>query len=434
MRKILSGPASHIRRLWILSVILLAFVFAVGADAGVLEITVNAGSRPLSGATVEVEQNFDPELIRLGTVTLDKVGSFSCRGSSCQGGAVYGQYFVQAEKGDGNPIKVWFHIFDLEEGKKIASFSMKGDGGAYKNNNANFGTEFYDDSDPFPLLYISSAYDTRTVVIRIYREDDRWQAQQVQVIDYSQDFCNANGFYSCNVLLDNENGFLYLTPINAEYTTPQCTKQWFYKFRMPKLADGEVVTLSRDNALGQRIETRYDFAPQGGCILNGKVYQVFGYGSSSKPGKLGVFDLASGRYETKINLNILGCDSEPESAGYYNGSIYFITVKGGVYRVTPNDYLPADGQAGTRFLANASAVTDAGGKVKFDIVPGASFKVTVSAPGNEPITKTVTAAEYADGLTFTLPAKTNIGAIIAVAAIVLLAAGGGVLLYNKRSR
>jgi hypothetical protein len=90
MRKILSGPASHIRRLWILSVILLAFVFAVGADAGVLEITVNAGSRPLSGATVEVEQNFDPELIRLGTVTLDKVGSFSCRGSSCQGGAVYG--------------------------------------------------------------------------------------------------------------------------------------------------------------------------------------------------------------------------------------------------------------------------------------------------------------------------------------------------------
>jgi len=334
-----------------------------------LDITVNNGSAIIPGATVKVEQILDSSLLRQDTTVVEKVGGSGNRGGGCQGGGIYDHYFVQVEKGSGTPLKVQLHIYDLNTNRQIALVALEGDGGQYKNNNANFGTEFYDENDLFPLLYISSAYDARTVAVRIYQDNGEWKAQQVQVIDYSEDFSNANGFYSCNVLLDNENGFMYLTPINATYTSSACTKQWFYKFNMPKLSDGYRVIIDRQDALTERIETAYEFAPQGACIVGGKVYQVFGGATS---GKLGIFNLATGEYETKINLYPLGYNDEPESVGFYNGSFYGCGVGGGLYKITPKAYIKETPQVPDILQSTITLNKDADWEVGFMNTPGVS--------------------------------------------------------------
>lgn len=316
------------------------------ADANFMDITVTDGKNPIPGATVQLEQIFDSSLIGQDAVTIKKVGSF-IKDQSIQSGAIYGDYFVCTErgaKGNDGAYTVTFHIYDLKTNQRIATATMSGDYfhgqySQYKNNNSNFSTVFHHESDPFPLLYVSSAYDYRTVAVRIYQDNGVWKAEQMQIFDYYDAMHNDDGFYSCNVLLDNAGGYLYLTPIDQIYTAP-ADKQWFYKFEMPKYEPGTVVKITPDMALTERIETEYEYAPQGCFLMDGKIYQAFGLGSAKYNGKLGVFDLATGKYEAKINLNRLGCAEEPEACAFYNGSIYICSVKGNIWKITPNAYIP----------------------------------------------------------------------------------------------
>lgn len=252
-----------------------------------------------------------------------------------QGGTNFGKYYVQTITGGAN-----FYLYDIDSNSLIATIPFTGDGSAYKNNNANFGTEYYDPADPLPLLYVSSAYDYRIHVFRIYKVGSVWKAAVVQKISYPT-INNANGFYSCNVLLDNDNGFLYLTPLSYIFTTLE-NEQHFYKFKMPKLADGNV-ELKITDAIDHCSVWDYIHAPQGAIIKDNKVYQLHGVSNAF----LRVFDLTQKKYVKTYQLFNYGYNMEPESIGYYNGNFYSMDDSLEVWKISIQEADPIIQDVGT---------------------------------------------------------------------------------------
>ena len=235
---------------------------------------------------------------------------FAVLAVASQGGTNYGRYYVQTITGGAN-----FYLYDIELNELLAVIPLESDGSAYKNNNANFGTEFYSTSDVLPLLYVSSAYDYEINVFRIYQEDNVWKAMTVQTISYPT-ISNEAGYFSCNAVLDNENGYLYLTPLSYIYTTLE-NEQHFFKFSMPEFADGNI-ELTIDDALEHFSVWDYIHAPQGAIIRDNKLYQLHGVSNAF----LRVFDLAQKQYVKTYKLANYGYNMEPESIGYYNGDFY----------------------------------------------------------------------------------------------------------------
>ena len=320
--------------LLLVAVLLAGFiVMAVQAvETETPSITVTDGTNPISGANVTIEQVLNPDTITQSTLKAEYMGKVSRNGDKgIQSGAIFDHYYINTGKGNPTTGIVWFYLWDLETNTQVASIPMQGDGGAYKNNNTCFGTEYYDENDKFPLLYVSSAYDIRIAVIRIYEEDGEWKAKQVQIIDYSKDFSNENGFYSCNLMLDTDNDFLWLTPIDNVYNEGKVTKQMFFKFHMPKFKENSTVVLDRSQSL-QYWETSYEYAPQGGFLQNNIIYQVFG---PAGRGILRTFDLTTGQWTSRVNVATLGYVQEPEACSYYKGSIYSTCPGGNIWKITP---------------------------------------------------------------------------------------------------
>lgn len=252
-----------------------------------------------------------------------------------QGGTNYGRYYVQTITGGAN-----FYLYDIELNELLAVIPLESDGSAYKNNNANFGTEFYSPTDVLPLLYVSSAYDYEINVFRIYQEDDVWKAMTVQTISYPT-INNEAGYYSCNAVLDNANGYLYLTPLSYIYTTLE-NEQHFFKFSMPELSDGNI-ELTINDALDHFSVWDYIHAPQGAIIRDNKVYQLHGVSNAF----LRVFDLEQERYIKTYKLFNYGYNMEPESIGNYNGCFYSMDDSLEVWKITIDDAEPVEQPTGS---------------------------------------------------------------------------------------
>lgn len=262
--------------------------------------------------------------------------SIATPGIGAQGGAGFGEYYVQTITGGTH-----FYLYDLDSQELIADIPFEGDGGSYKNNNANFGTEYYDPSDPMPLLYVSSAYDYRIIAFRIYQDEGIWTIEAVQVIEYPTINNNA-GFYSCNVLLDNDNGYMYLTPLSKIYSDVNGNVQMFYKFEMPLLSDGDVVSLELSDAVETFSTDDYIFAPQGAIIKENKIYQVHGIGNAF----LRVFDLHSKKFVATYKLFDNGYDAEPESITFYNGAFYSFDVYLRLWKIEICEGIPSGAEDG----------------------------------------------------------------------------------------
>ena len=282
------------------------------------------------------------------TTTIAQVTQLTNRiipsGKVPQGGSNYGKYFLQTITGAS-----YFYLYDLDLNELIATIPFTGDGGSYKNNSACFGTEFYDENDILPLVYVSSAYDYRTVAFRVYKENETWKVDQVQVIKYPT-MDNDAGYFSCNVALDNDNGYMYLTPLKLVATTINGNQQMFFRYAMPTLADGAVVEMV-DSAsatgsgesgvkifrpLDSIVTNGYTFCPQSALIINEKFYQI--HGNTSSHAVISVYDFETESYTTPYTLFDRGYElndlhNEPESLGYYNGSFYSFDVYGKLYKI-----------------------------------------------------------------------------------------------------
>lgn len=222
-----------------------------------------------------------------------------------QGGACYGDYYFQFRNNNSQMF-----VYDLAGATLLEKVSIpSGSRGFVSNchcNTVNFGQEFFDTSDEFPLLYVSTGYAsgeyTGAIVYRVQRTEDSegvssFSLTLVQTIKIPgtewTEFLTAGAF--CLVRASG-------------------SKSGFHRFKMPKLSDGDV-TLEYENALNYFPVDPPQYTTgsgQGELYYNGKVFFVSGIPNTQSVNWFFVIDLATGIYETAFDMFPYN-SNEPES-------------------------------------------------------------------------------------------------------------------------
>ena len=145
-----------------------------------------------------------------------------------QGGACYGDYFFQ-----GYETNEFITIYNLKTKSHVETLFIPDPPPSSKthSNTLNFGGQKYDENDDFPLLYVSSGYQTNKIsyiyVYRIFKtskEDINYSVSLIQTISLS-------GFNTWTEgIIDAENNYLWVKyePKGfygyAKYELPPVTK------------------------------------------------------------------------------------------------------------------------------------------------------------------------------------------------------------------
>lgn len=232
-----------------------------------------------------------------------------------QGGACYGNYLICFQ---GPNSMAW--LFDLSNNSFIQQINIpsaeRGFVSDCHSNTVNFGTEFYDANDEFPLLYVSTGYsdgtDTGAIVYRIVKSNNTYSLSLVQTLKFPgtewTEFVTAGN--DCYVIK----------------TENSC--EMYYKFPMPTLQDGSVVTFDFSQAtsvtnMGTKPAWYAGSRAQGRMFYNGKIYYVSGVPASETLLFI-VVDLATGVKEVEINLAEVSITIEPEAVFLWNNQFCIV--------------------------------------------------------------------------------------------------------------
>ena len=261
-------------------------------------------------------------------VATQKVSSITS--IACQGGACYGDYLFMFTA---NNTTCW--IYNLATGTLLQTYTIPAEQRGFVSdchaNTVNFGTEKYDEDDPFPLIYVSTGYTSGgysgALVYRIVATtvDDTttYSLTLVQTIKMPAN----DSLGSWTEFVTGDDGDCYVC-----YTS----KRRIYRLAMPTLSQGDV-TLDMSNAIEVYQFTDQPASWNGSRNQNrmyheGKIYAVSGVPASSEKSVFFVLDLATRKREVVIDLQTLGLNSEPETCFIWNGHI---TV---VFRSNANVY------------------------------------------------------------------------------------------------
>lgn len=269
-----------------------------------------------------------------------------------QDGAIYGDYLFRFAN-DGNCF-----VYSLNEQKQIAEFCInKTDLLKPHSNSVAFGTERYDETDEFPLLYtnIYNNYAKQDVrlegvccVYRITRDGNAFAGTLVQVIRIG--FVEDRELWKSlpgnedvrsygNFVPDIFRGKLYAFLMrDREHVTR------YFSFRLPRLADGEycekwgvkVVTLQKEDILSQ-FDDEYMHYMQGACAYDGRIYSAEGFDMENpeqvdRPG-IRVIDMDAQKQLEYFDLYALGKDLEPELMDFEGETLYYMDIAGNTYAV-----------------------------------------------------------------------------------------------------
>lgn len=229
-----------------------------------------------------------------------------------QGGDSWGNYFFQFTDKN-NEVRVYdLSTKVLLQTLRLTS-SLKGFVDNCHCNSVNFGTEYYDPNDIFPLIYVSTGYTadgySGALVYRITQHNGTFFITLVQTIRFPIDKSSWTEFIPGDE-------FAYLC-----YTSERV----IFKVPMPKLKDGDII-IGRDNA----IET-YQFPPQPDwmatsrnqdrMLYQGKIYVISGVPQSGEASVLFILNLETMERERIIDLQKNGLKSEPESIFIWQGDV-----------------------------------------------------------------------------------------------------------------
>lgn len=229
-----------------------------------------------------------------------------------QGGDSWGDYFFQFTA---NNTAV--RVYDLSTRTLVQTIqitsSLKGFVPNCHCNSVNFGTEYYNAEDIFPLIYVSTGYAsggyTGALVYRITQHNGIFFITLVQTIKFPVDDSSWTEF-----IPGDEFAYLCFT-----------ARRIIYKVPMPKLKDGDII-ISRNDAL----ET-YQFTPQPDwmstsknqdrMLYQGKIFVISGVPQSGEASVLFVLNLETLERERIIDFKKSGLTSEPESIFIWQGNI-----------------------------------------------------------------------------------------------------------------
>lgn len=237
-----------------------------------------------------------------------------------QGGACYGDYFVQ-----GYETNEFITIYNLKTKSYVTTLSIPAPPPSSKthSNTLNFGGQKYDGNDDFPLLYISSGYQTNKIsyiyVYRIFRnskEDSDFSISLIQTI-------SLIGFNSWTEgIIDTENSFLWIRYSNSG-------NDGYANYELPPI-DTSQITIDNEDYLQNFILKREPVGSsnQGHLFYKNRILLVSGVPSGGQTLAFISINTITQQRELILDLTKVGLHNnnendyfEPESLIFYNNQL-----------------------------------------------------------------------------------------------------------------
>lgn len=216
------------------------------------------------------------------------------KGHAYQGMDVWNDYVFSCQnQGIGTIYRLTGDGFDTISQFKLASFNP-----VNHANVASFGIEKICKDDPFPVVYISHCHrkpiDGKKDLLFVERiSPDMKSSSLVQTIFYND--VNKDFGYALQWVIDRKNKLLYGYG-NTIDNTNTANRHRVIKFRIPKLSDGEFITLNPEDALENYVieeVSGFKFNPigQGLFVSRDKLYMPTRFGTEKAPSILYIWDL-----------------------------------------------------------------------------------------------------------------------------------------------
>ena len=273
--------------------------------------------------------------------------------NKCQSAAAFGNYLFKVQ--DFNETAPRIVMYNLETKLQVAIKEMAHRSEGYVHcNQSSFGTQYYDENDPFPLLYISqqevdengntaswttSKNKNMRSVCEVYRliptmgENDynALDVVKVQTI-YMPVITATNGLGRMNIGFDLQNNLMYAQSRDvATGDSNNYGLTYISLFKsIPPLRDNSDNIV--ENVYLTEADVRYTFPiyelggdSQGNCIYNGKMY--IARGSAAARAQLYIVNLVTKKFLARLDLGVNGFAFEPEGVFIYNDNLYIVNVK-----------------------------------------------------------------------------------------------------------
>lgn len=223
-----------------------------------------------------------------------------------QGMAAWGRRIYSLE--DGGKVNVY--PFRKGERNPAGNFCLESSCKENHANNAEFGIEKIKGAAA-PLLYVSvgkpgSSMDWTCHVESISKKGGQWKSTLVQRLQLDTTQWASKGYSAIfgapSWMIDKKDKALWVFSA-VRRTTTKVTKSPDENayiatcFRIPSLAEGELVRLGADDIIRQVIFPFDVWFTQAGCIKDGVIWYCFGLGEGhpDTPAAIRAYDTASGR-------------------------------------------------------------------------------------------------------------------------------------------
>lgn len=278
----------------------------------------------------EEEKPNIPELNNLPDISFS-IKTFATNNQFHQSAACYGDYAFFISN-----YHTEFHMYNLRTRKRLYDLQYpKGTGKdflgqtLYHCNQATFGMDFFDSSDPFPILYISQhAKEDKRYFVEGYRilpvwnneenEYDSFNVELVQTIFFPP-MTNRNALGTINMVIDPETNKMYTYSRNNNLGFSNSNRCIISCFEIPSSYKKDIYLEDTD--------ILWSFYPgciasnmQGGCVNNGILYIAQGVKSAGYI-YLNIIDLQSRQQIGRLNFLNHGYTWEPEGCFFYDGHV-----------------------------------------------------------------------------------------------------------------
>ena len=255
------------------------------------------------------------------------------RGFSYQGMDIAGKYMLSCQDRGGATV----YKLSGKDFRKVGQFKLASFNEVNHANVVTFGVEKYDPKDPLPLAYVSQChkkpYEGRKDLLFVERIAPDLQSSTLVQTIYYDDTVRDFG-YALQWVIDRKGKFLYGYGNTINNSDPQNCHR-IIKFRLPALAEGDFVTLRREDALEDYLieeVSGFRFNPigQGLYIFRDKLYMPTGVGTSKHPSILYVWDLKKKSMET---MDLSNCTTgELEDISRFRGH-FWLQGQDGIFRL-----------------------------------------------------------------------------------------------------
>ncbi len=235
-----------------------------------------------------------------------------------QGADSYGDFLFQFHNANAA-----VNIYNLKEKEFVGTVELIANKSNHCNN-ASFSSIFYNETDEFPLLYVSgdSGSYNHVQVYRIIKVGASFTFVQIQEITLPK-ATKENNLYWSGVVMDNDNICMY---IYANTNGAQIAK-----LNIPDINQKEVVLMDDDILEHYTLEK---FTHQQGAVIHkGMMYVFDGVPQWGDTNYLRIIDLKNKDDFAKINITEKGLKAEPEGAFIYKDVLYCATNNSGIYKV-----------------------------------------------------------------------------------------------------